>query len=351
MVTGHDGYLGAVIAPALQAAGHAVVGLDAGFFASGSFGEPATAIPAIRKDIRDVTAADLAGIEAIVHLAALCNDPLGDLNPAWTREINHRASVRLARLAREAGVTRFLFASSCSIYGASGTDVPLTEEAPPQPLTAYAESKIRTEEELLALADSGFSPVILRNATAYGVSPRLRADVVLNNLVGWAWTTGKVRILSDGTAWRPLVHVEDIGGVCGAALRAPRQAIHAQAFNVGASADNYQVRTLAEIVAETVPGCQLEFAGESNHDPRNYRVDFSKLERTLIGFTPKWNAASGARQLYLAYRAAGLSLEEFQGRKYLRLKQLQHLIDAGELDETLRWKTAGSASGDPALAA
>jgi nucleoside-diphosphate-sugar epimerase len=361
LVTGHDGYIGAVMVPILQAAGHEVVGLDTGFFASGAFREATLPSPrgggkmvgltAIRKDIRDVTEGDLARIEAVVHLAALCNDPLGDLNPQWTREINHAASVQLARLARAAGIQRFLFASSCSIYGASGTDEPLTEVAPLNPLTPYAESKIRTEEDLLEMADSGFSPVIMRNATAYGVSPRLRADLVLNNLVGWAWTTSKVRVLSDGTAWRPLVHVEDIAGAFAAALTAPREAIHAQAFNVGASGENYQVRTVAEIVRDTVPGCKLEFAGQPHHDPRNYRVDFSKLEAALPRFYPKWTAYSGARQLYQAFRATRLTVDDFQGRKYMRLKQLQHLLDAGELDGTLRWKTASLATAPPAIAA
>jgi nucleoside-diphosphate-sugar epimerase len=359
LVTGHDGYLGAVMVPVLRLAGHEVVGLDTGFFSAGNFLEPRSpsalagegrgggardrGVSAIRKDIRDVTEGDLARIEAVVHLAALCNDPLGDLNPRWTLEINHAASVRLARLAKAAGIQRFLFASSCSIYGASGTDKPLTETAPLNPLTPYAESKIRTEEDLLAMADSGFSPVIMRNATAYGVSPRLRADLVLNNLVGWAWTTGKVKILSDGTAWRPLVHVEDIAGAFAAALTASREAVHAQAFNVGPPDENYQVRTLAEIVRDVVPDCELEFAGQANHDPRNYRVDFSKLEAALPHFYPKWTVRGGARQLYLAFRAARLTLEEFQSRRYTRLKQLQHLIDGRQLDETLRWNVADSA--------
>ena len=374
LVTGHDGYIGAVMVPTLQAAGHEVVGLDTGFFANGAFRETeAPTLPspvgggkmapqgrrekgaagreseltAIRKDIRDVTEGDLARIEAVVHLAALCNDPLGDLNPQWTLEINHAASVRLARLAKAAGIQRFLFASSCSIYGASGTDAALTEAAPLNPLTPYAESKIRTEEDLLAMADSGFSPIIMRNATAYGVSPRLRADLVLNNLVGWAWTTGKVRILSDGTAWRPLIHVEDIAGAFAAALTAPRQAIHAQAFNVGAPGENYQVRAVAETVRDTVPNCELEFAGQAHHDPRNYRVDFNKLETALPRFYPKWNVRSGAWQLYLAFRGARLTLEDFQSRKYTRLKQLQHLLEGGQLDETLRW----TPPADTALAA
>ncbi|HET9848891.1 MAG TPA: NAD(P)-dependent oxidoreductase [Candidatus Dormibacteraeota bacterium] len=366
LVTGHDGYVGSVMVPVLQEAGHEVVGLDTGFFTDSRFLQAPTlpkgrgkstpagrgaGVVSHRKDIRDITAGDLHGIEAVVHLAALCNDPLGNLNEAWTAEINHAASVSLARLAKAAGIQRFLFASSCSIYGASGGNSPLTEEAPLDPLTPYAQSKIQTEADLIELADSGFSPVLMRNATAYGVSPRLRADLVLNNLVGWAWTTGKVKILSDGTAWRPLVHVEDIAGAFAAALGAPRQAVHAQAFNVGAQGENYQVRTLAEIVRETVPGCEIELAGQATHDPRNYQVDFHKLETALPGFYPRWTARSGAWQLYLAYRAAGLSLEDFESRKYSRLKQLEYLIDRGQLDETLRWNTADAPAARPAQAA
>ena len=359
LVTGHDGYIGSVMVPVLQAAGHEVVGLDSGFFSEGRFlgdrfpvaAHKGKGALAVRKDIRDATASDLHAIEAVVHLAALCNDPLGNLNPEWTEQINHAACVHLAQLAKAAGVQRFVFASSCSIYGAGGSDDPLTEDAPLNPLTPYAEAKIRAEEDLLKLADSGFSPVIMRNATAYGVSPRLRADLVLNNLVGWAWTTGKVRLLSDGTAWRPLIHVEDIAGAFAAVLRAPRNAIHAQAFNVGAEGENYQARTLAEIVRETVVGCEVELAGKATHDPRNYKVDFRKLQTALPSFYPKWTIRSGARQLYLAFRATRLTLEDFESRKYTRLKQFQHLIDTGQLDETLRWKRADAAATRSARAA
>ena len=359
LVTGHEGYIGSVMVPILQAAGHEVVGLDTGYFSAGRFlVDPVpippprgTAVLAHKKDVRDVSPADLYGVEAVVHLAALCNDPLGDLNPQWTEEINHKASVQLARLAKAAGIQRFLFASSCSIYGASGGNAPLTEDAPLAPLTPYAESKIKTERDLLQLADGGFSPVILRNATAYGVSPRLRLDLVLNNLVGWAWTTGRVNVLSDGTAWRPLVHVEDIARAFAAVLRAPRQAIHAQAFNVGADDENYQVRTLAQMVKETVPNCEVEISGKASHDPRNYRVNFNKLAQAIPSFYPKWSVRAGAWQLYLAYRATRLSREDFESRTFTRVKQLRHLLASGELDETLRWKTADVVPVKPAKAA
>jgi len=339
LVTGHNGYIGSVMVPVLQAAGHEVLGLDTFFYEDCTFGEDFHRVPALRKDVRDVTLADLQGFDAIVHLAALSNDPLGDLKPEWTYDINHAASVRLAKLAKEAGVQRFLYASSCSMYGAAGEEL-VTEEAPLSPLTAYAVSKVRTEKDLSKLADESFSPVFMRNATAYGVSPRLRADLVLNNLVCWAHTTGKVRILSDGTPWRPIVHVEDIANAFAAALVAPREAIHNQAFNVGVNGENYQIRDLAEIVQETVPGCSVEYAGQGEPDQRSYRVDFSKLARTL-DFKPRWNARLGAQELYLALRRIGLSVEDFQGQKYIRLKRLKYLLDAGYLDGTLRWTKAG----------
>lgn len=337
LMTGHNGYLGSVMAPELRSAGHEVTGLDTFFFEGCTLGDDQDAIPALRKDVRDIQAADLRGFDAVVHLAALCNDPLGDLHAEWTYEINHQASLQLGHLAREAGVTRFLFASSCSMYGAAGRDDVLTEEAPLKPLTAYAISKVRAEETLSQLADSSFSPVFMRNATAYGLAPRLRADVVLNNLVCWAHTTGRIRIMSDGTPWRPIVHVQDIARAFAVALVAPRDAIHNQAFNVGATGENYQVRELAEIVRATVPGCTVEYAADAGPDPRSYRVDFSKLTRTFPDLRPQWNAAFGAKDLYAALQEAQVTLAEFQGRKYIRLAQIKHLLDLGRLDSTLRW--------------
>lgn len=338
LVTGHNGYIGSVMVGVLQSAGHEVLGLDSYFFEDCGNGRD-NEIPAIRKDVRDVAPDDLDRVEAVIHLAALCNDPLGDLNPDWTYDINHAASCRLAQLSREAGVQRFLYASSCSMYGEAGEEL-VTEDALLHPLTPYAISKVRTEEDVSKLADADFSPVFMRNATAYGMSPRLRADVVLNNLICWAHTTGKVRIMSDGTPWRPIVHIEDIARACVAILGAPRAAIHNQAFNVGANNENYQVRELAEIVQQTVPGCEVEYASDGGPDPRSYRVSFDKLARALPGFNPAWNARRGAQELYEAVKQAELTLDQFQGRKFIRLAQLKYLLDEGLLDSTLRWRHA-----------
>lgn len=315
----------------LKDAGHDVVGLDTGFFADSSH------LGLFRKDVRDLTPADLRGINAVVHLAALSNDPMGELQQDWTHQINCEGSLHLARIAREAGVSRFLFASSCSIYGASENEF-ATEASPVQPLSAYAISKVKTEEGLDKLADASFSPVSLRNATAYGVSSRLRLDLVLNNLVAWAFTTGKVQIMSDGSPWRPIVHIEDIARAFAAVLNAPREAIHNQAFNVGATEENYQVRDLGQIVAETVQGSIVSYSGKASADPRNYRVEFSKI-RQAIGFQTIWTARRGAAELLTVCEQLGLREADLQSRNYIRLKQLRYLIDSGELDETLRWKT------------
>ncbi len=337
LVTGHNGYIGSVMVPELLAAGHEVIGLDTFFFEDCTLGHDGESVPAIRKDIRDLEIGSLRGLDAVIHLAALCNDPLGDLHAEWTYEINHRASIQLALLARDAGVSRFLYASSCSMYGAAASDDMLTEEAPLRPLTAYATSKARTEEDLSALANTSFTPVYMRNATAYGLSPRLRADVVLNNLVCWAHTTGRVRIMSDGTPWRPVVHVQDIARAFATALVAPRGAIHDQAFNVGATAENYQVRELAEIVRGTVAGCTIDYAVGAGPDPRSYRVDFSKLTRTFPDLKPRWNASFGAKDLYAALQEAEVTLADFQGRKFIRLSQIKYLLESDRLDASLRW--------------
>jgi nucleoside-diphosphate-sugar epimerase len=335
LVTGHRGYIGAEMAPALAAAGHDVVGLDIGLYDDCDFVSPPDDFPTIDVDLRDVTAADLEGIEAVVHLGALSNDPLGDLNARLTYDINLDASVRLATAAKEAGAERFLFASSCSLYGAGGDDL-LDESAAFFPQTAYGESKVRVEQAVSALADDSFSPVYLRNATAYGVSRRLRADIVVNNLVGHAVTTGQVLLMSDGSPWRPLVHIRDIIAAFIACLDAPRQAIHNEAFNVGMNGENYRIRDVAEIVKDVVPGCEVSFAPGASADSRNYRVDFSKIAEKVPAFRPTWTVRAGVEELYRAYTSAELTKDEWEGWKYYRLRAVKRLQEQGVIDDDLR---------------
>lgn len=337
LVTGHKGYIGAVLMPMLAAAGHEAVGLDSDLYERCTFGHEPAATPTLRKDIRDIEAADLEGFDAVLHLAALSNDPLSNLNPDLTYAINHRASVRLARLAKSVGVARFLFSSSCSTYGAAGDEM-LTEKATFNPVTPYGYSKVLVEQEVALLADDDFSPTFLRNATAYGVSPRHRFDIVLNNLVAWAYTTGKVFIKSDGTAWRPIVHIEDIASAFLAALQAPRDVVHNQAFNVGSNRENYRIRELATLVQETVPGCAIEYAKDGEPDKRTYRVDFSKIQRLLPAFQPQWTARRGAQELLAAYQTIGLTLAEFEGERYKRIDHIKYLLCTNLLDEELRWR-------------
>jgi len=337
LMTGSEGYIGAVMRDVFAEAGHEVVGMDTAYFDHCDFGPPPTPIPLLRKDLREVEAADFEGFDAVAHLAALSNDPLGNLAPGVTEAINTGGSIRVAEKAKEAGVPRFLFASSCSLYG-QGTSLGLTEEATPNPQTPYAHSKIDFERALWGMADDSFSPVSLRNATAFGVSPRLRFDIVVNNLCGWAWTTGKIQMSSDGTPWRPLVHIRDISRAFLCALEAPREAIHNQAFNVGSSANNVQIREIAYKVQAQMPTCEVTF-GNSDGDNRTYNVDFTKIETKLPGFGSAAISIDDSITEFLdAFKRLSTTEEDFQSRLYTRLKQINYLREQGRLSDDLFWR-------------
>jgi len=341
LLTGHDGYIGHVLAPMLLQRGHEVTGLDSFLYDGCGFrGAPPLKIPVIRKDIRSVQLEELRGFDAVAHLAGISNDPLGNLAPQTTYSINHEASVRLAKLAKQAGVARFVFSSSCSNYGAAGDEF-LTEEASFNPVTPYAESKVWVERDVAPLADESFSPTFLRSSTAYGASTRLRGDLVVNNLVGYALTTGQVLIKSDGMPWRPLVHIEDISRAFVSVLEAPRERVHNESFNVGRTSENYRVREVAEMVAQVIPSAKVTYAGDASPDVRNYRVNCDKLAERLPDYQPQWTVRKGIEEVAAAFRAHATSAEEFLSSQFIRLKRIRELQDAGSLDASLRWRVAG----------
>ena len=344
LVTGHLGYIGTILVPMLLQEGYEVVGMDSDLYRASTFGEGMVDVPNLQKDIRDAEIGDFDGCDAVLHLAGLSNDPLDSIDPELTLDINYRGSVHVASLAKRAGVSRFIFSSSCSTYGAGGEEM-LTEDSDFNPVTPYGESKVFAERDIAVLADDSFTPTYLRNATAFGVSPRLRFDLVLNNLTAWAFTTGKVHLKSDGSAWRPIVHIEDISRAFVAVLKEDRQTVHNEAFNIGAPTENYRVREIAEMVRDVVPSSELRFAASAGADSRCYRVSFEKALGTLKYFQPQWTARKGIEQCYAAYCNHGLTLEEFEGPRYQRLAHIKMLLREGKITSDLRF-----VQGEPAIA-
>jgi nucleoside-diphosphate-sugar epimerase len=337
LVTGHKGYIGSVLAPLLSQAGYEVVGLDTEYFGSCMLVPEPASIRSINKDIREIQRDDLRGYDAVIHLAALSNDPIGNLDAGWTRQINYESSIRLAEYAKLAGVNRFLFSSSCIMYGMSEAQV-VNEESPLDPRTEYARSKVLAERGISALAEDGFSPIFLRNGTIYGISPRMRFDTVLNDLVATGLTTGKVVVHGDGKPWRPVIHVQDVAAAFIAALQAPIEKVHNQAFNTGANELNYQIGELARIVTQAVPDCVLELQSQSGADQRTYKADFSKFARTFPDFKFRWNAETGAKNLYEEFKAIGLTYSDLTDKRFTRLRWLRHLMETEQLDGALYWR-------------
>ena len=348
LITGADGYIGAVLAPTLLERGIDVVGLDCGYYRDGWLYNDARPRPlTLTKDIRHITAKDVEGFDAVVHLAELSNDPLGEHNASTTYDINHRGSVNLAKACKQAGIARFIYTSSCSVYGAADDAGELDEKSETRPLTAYAKCKLLVERDVGELADDSFSPVFLRNATAFGVSPRMRFDIVLNNLAGFAWTTKEIKMISDGTPWRPLVHVEDICQAIALALEAPRERVHNEIFNVGTDQQNYRIREVAEIIAGEFEGCTTSF-GPQGGDNRSYRISFHKIHRHLPDFQCRWSARRGAIQLREVFQRTGMTKETFFFRGFTRLAQLKHLIATRQINSDFYWQPIDIQAGGPA---